>query len=118
MMHLFVNSLAASAGGGLTYIRNVIPHLATTPDVRVTVALSSGLRQEFRAEFLSLTGGCDQAPHVAGADGHTAFKLALHPHLTRAQDKAVAFIFIGGRSSAEEVGFVVGAGLHAALGEG
>ena len=58
MMHLFVNALAASAGGGLTYIRNVIPHLATTPDLRVTVALSQGLRQEFGAcsniEFLEL----------------------------------------------------------------
>lgn len=55
-MHLFINSLAASAGGGLTYIRNVIPHLAVTPDLRVTVALGPGLREEFRGfsniEFL------------------------------------------------------------------
>jgi len=49
MMHLFINSTAASAGGGLTYIRNVIPHLATTPGSRVTVAMSGGLREEFRA---------------------------------------------------------------------
>jgi glycosyltransferase involved in cell wall biosynthesis len=58
MIHLFVNSLAASAGGGLTYIRNVIPHLASTPDLRVTVALSPELRQEFggwsNIEFLEL----------------------------------------------------------------
>jgi glycosyltransferase involved in cell wall biosynthesis len=58
MMHLFINSLAASAGGGLTYIRNVIPHLAATPGLRVTVALSPSLRQEFRVssniEFLEL----------------------------------------------------------------
>lgn len=47
MMHLFINSLAASAGGGLTYIRSVVPHLAATPDLRVTVALSPGLRQDF-----------------------------------------------------------------------
>lgn len=47
MMHLFINSLAASAGGGLTYIRNVLPHLAAQPDLRVTVALSPGLREEF-----------------------------------------------------------------------
>lgn len=57
-MHLFINSLAASAGGGLTYVRNVIPHLAARPEVRVTVALSSGLRQEFagsnNVEFLEL----------------------------------------------------------------
>jgi glycosyltransferase involved in cell wall biosynthesis len=48
-MHLFINSLAASAGGGLTYIRNVIPHMAATPGLRVTVALVPGLREEFRA---------------------------------------------------------------------
>ena len=48
MMHLFINSLAASAGGGLTYIRNVLPHLAATPDLRITVALGTNLRQEFR----------------------------------------------------------------------
>ena len=57
-MRLFINSLAASAGGGLTYIRNVIPHLAAKPDLRVTVALTPGLRQEFRGfpniEFLEL----------------------------------------------------------------
>jgi len=57
-MHLFINSLAASAGGGLTYIRNVIPHLAAEPGLRLTVALSAGLRTEFGSpaniEFLEL----------------------------------------------------------------
>jgi len=57
-MRLFMNSLAASAGGGLTYIRNVIPHLATIPELRVTIALSPSLRQEFpdlsNIEFLEL----------------------------------------------------------------
>jgi glycosyltransferase involved in cell wall biosynthesis len=48
MMHLFINSLAASAGGGLTYIRNVLPHLSAQPDLRVTVALSHVLGEEFR----------------------------------------------------------------------
>jgi glycosyltransferase involved in cell wall biosynthesis len=47
-MHLFINSLAASAGGGLTYIRNVLPHLSAQPNLRVTVALSPVLREEFR----------------------------------------------------------------------
>ncbi len=47
MMHLFINALAASAGGGLTYIRNVIPNLAAQPGVRVTLALRPGLREEF-----------------------------------------------------------------------
>lgn len=58
MMHLFINSLAASAGGGLTYARNVLPLLAETEGLRVTVALTSGLREEFRilssVEFLEL----------------------------------------------------------------
>jgi len=47
-MHLFINSLAASAGGGLTYVSNVVPQLAAKPNLRVTVALRRGLREEFR----------------------------------------------------------------------
>jgi glycosyltransferase involved in cell wall biosynthesis len=47
-MHVFINSLAASAGGGLTYIRNVIPEMAARPDLQVTVAANAGLRNEFR----------------------------------------------------------------------
>ncbi len=47
IMHLFINSLAASAGGGLTYIRNVLPHLAARPEVRITLALPPGLKEEF-----------------------------------------------------------------------
>lgn len=58
MMHVFINSLAASAGGGLTYVRNVIPHFAVHSDMRVTAALSPGLRLEFASvpnvEFLEL----------------------------------------------------------------
>jgi glycosyltransferase involved in cell wall biosynthesis len=46
-MHLFVNSLAATAGGGLTYIRNIVPHLARQSDLKVTVALTPRLREEF-----------------------------------------------------------------------
>jgi hypothetical protein len=45
MMHLFLNGLAASAGGGLTYLRNVLPHLSTT-GVQVTAAVSPRLRRE------------------------------------------------------------------------
>lgn len=58
MMHLFMNSLSASAGGGLTYTRNVIPQLAARTGVRVTAALSPGFRREFNGfsnvEFLEL----------------------------------------------------------------
>jgi glycosyltransferase involved in cell wall biosynthesis len=45
-MHLFINALAASAGGGLTYLRNLIPHLADRNDVHTTVFLSGRLRNE------------------------------------------------------------------------
>lgn len=46
-MHLFLNAMAASAGGGLTYIRNVIPELAVKPALHVTVAGTPRLREEF-----------------------------------------------------------------------
>jgi glycosyltransferase involved in cell wall biosynthesis len=49
MMHLFINSLAATAGGGLTYIRNVIPHLSEHREIHVTVALTPGLGHEFHS---------------------------------------------------------------------
>ncbi len=45
-IHLFINALAASAGGGLTYVRNVLPSLAARDDVRVTLAASVTLRDE------------------------------------------------------------------------
>jgi glycosyltransferase involved in cell wall biosynthesis len=47
MIRLFINGLAASAGGGLTYLRNVIPHLARRVDTETTVLLSPALRREF-----------------------------------------------------------------------
>jgi glycosyltransferase involved in cell wall biosynthesis len=46
MMNLFLNGLAASAGGGLTYLRNVLPHLSARTDVRSTVAVNPDLRRE------------------------------------------------------------------------
>jgi glycosyltransferase involved in cell wall biosynthesis len=45
-MHLFLNCLAASAGGGLTYPRNVVPHLSARPGLRTTVAANASLRRE------------------------------------------------------------------------
>lgn len=58
MIHLFINALGASAGGGLTYVRNVIPLLAACDEIRVTLAAGSKLRQEFchyaNVEFLGL----------------------------------------------------------------
>lgn len=49
MIHLFINALAATAGGGLTYVRNVIPEIAARNDGRATVLLDAGLRREFPA---------------------------------------------------------------------
>ncbi len=49
MIRLFINGLAASAGGGLTYLRNVIPHLSRRQDAETTVALSPALHAEFGA---------------------------------------------------------------------
>jgi glycosyltransferase involved in cell wall biosynthesis len=46
MIRLFVNGLAASAGGGLTYLRNVIPHLAQRDDAHTTILLSPVLQRE------------------------------------------------------------------------
>jgi len=47
-MHLFLNCLAASAGGGLTYLRNVAPQLSARPGVRTTIAASASLKHELR----------------------------------------------------------------------
>ncbi len=47
MIRLFLNGAAASAGGGLTYLRNVIPQLTRREDVRTTVVLGAALHGEF-----------------------------------------------------------------------
>lgn len=44
-MRLFLNAVAASAASGLTYIRNIVPHLAARDDVETTI-LTAGLGQE------------------------------------------------------------------------
>lgn len=46
-MHLLINALAASAGGGLTYVRNVVPHFAASTEVQTTFLLRPELRREF-----------------------------------------------------------------------
>ena len=47
MIRLFINGLAASAGGGLTYLRNVIPHLARRVDTKTAILLNPPIRREF-----------------------------------------------------------------------
>ena len=46
MIHLFINALAASAGGGLTYVRNIVPLLPDRKDVQATILLGESLREE------------------------------------------------------------------------
>jgi len=46
MIHLFINALSASAGGGLTYVRNVLPRMANRDDVRTTLLVGEMLRGE------------------------------------------------------------------------
>lgn len=56
MRHLFINGLGASAGGGLTYLNNVLPHLANV-NVRATVAVGAEFDQSSpceRAEFFRI----------------------------------------------------------------
>ncbi len=50
MIRLFINGVAATAGGGLTYLRNVIPGLAQKRDIEATVLLNRSLRREFKNE--------------------------------------------------------------------
>ncbi len=47
MIRIFINGLAATAGGGLTYLRNVLPRMANRHDLCATVLLSDVLADEF-----------------------------------------------------------------------
>jgi glycosyltransferase involved in cell wall biosynthesis len=47
MIRIFVNGLAASAGAGLTYLFNVVSHLAARPDVHSILAVQPELRRHF-----------------------------------------------------------------------
>src|SRR5437868_10236784 len=46
MIRLFINAASATAGGGLTYIRNVVTELTTRPDVRTTLLVPPILRRQ------------------------------------------------------------------------
>ncbi len=80
MIHLFLNGLGAGAGGGLTYLRNVLPHLSRRGDVRATVAISAGLRSEFEGlpnlEFADV-------PEITGAARRFWFEQRQLPALVR-----------------------------------
>ncbi|PYX87408.1 MAG: hypothetical protein DMG68_11910 [Acidobacteria bacterium] len=46
-MHIFLNAVAASAASGLTYVRNIVPHLRQRKSLQITILTSGYLREEF-----------------------------------------------------------------------
>ena len=48
-MKIFLNGLGASTASGLTYLRNVLPHLSSRTDMHTAVAVNSAVRGEFTA---------------------------------------------------------------------
>jgi glycosyltransferase involved in cell wall biosynthesis len=58
MIHLFLNGSGANAGGGLTYLSNVIPHLSMRNDLQVTAVVSEQLQRSLgkfpRVSFLTI----------------------------------------------------------------
>jgi glycosyltransferase involved in cell wall biosynthesis len=74
MIRLFINGLAASAGGGLTYLRNVIPHLARRTDAETTILLNPAMRAEFKdLGNISL---------IEDDEGHAAGRRFIHEQAT------------------------------------
>src|ERR1700733_693642 len=65
MIPLFFNALGASAGGGLTYIRNVLPSLARRDDVRTTVLVGGALRDQIEESSRIIVLRTD-SPSTAG----------------------------------------------------
>ncbi|HET7209953.1 MAG TPA: glycosyltransferase family 1 protein [Terriglobales bacterium] len=51
MINFFINALAASAGGGLTYLKGIIPCLDDRRDVRTTVLVPSRLARVFNGQY-------------------------------------------------------------------
>jgi glycosyltransferase involved in cell wall biosynthesis len=66
MIHVFLNGSAASAGGGLTYLRNVVPELSARTDARATVLVGKRLRSELdgltNVEFVEMEEGGGTIP--------------------------------------------------------
>jgi len=91
VLHLFYNALAASAGSGLTYVRNVAPCLERRPDVRATFLLSAELASEMpasdRIQFVT-------APNVPGAARRFFWEQREIPRLVQ-QHQADVLISVG-----------------------
>lgn len=80
MIRIFVNGLAASAGAGLTYLHNVIPHLSGLTGVHTTLAVQPGLCRHFeRLSNIDLI--CP--PEIFGTARRFAFEQTRLPKLIR-----------------------------------
>ena len=80
MIRLFINGTAASAGGGLTYLRNVLPHLAGKGDVSTTALLSPVLCRELAGlRNISFV----QAPESLSALRRVLYEQTALPELIR-----------------------------------
>jgi glycosyltransferase involved in cell wall biosynthesis len=80
MIRIFVNGLAASAGAGLTYLHNVIPHLLALPEVHTTLAVQPALRPNFE-RLRSVELICPE--DISGAARRFLFEQWKLPHLIR-----------------------------------
>ena len=74
MMHLFINALAATSGGGITYIRNVVCELGERSDVAATVAVSPALQCQLhsgsRVRLLEVNAPASAAPRFLFEQRH------------------------------------------------
>ena len=66
-MKVFIHALGSSAGGGLTYLRNVVPHLAARPDVEVTLLTGRTAAEVIpdAGRVQILTGGAEEQDALA-----------------------------------------------------
>lgn len=81
MIRIFVNGLAASAGAGLTYLHNVVPHLSSLPGVHTTLAVQPTLRQNFE-RLSNIDVICPEG--ILGAGRRFVFEQWKLPDLIRA----------------------------------
>lgn len=68
-MRLLMDALGASAGGGLTYLRNVVPHLAAVPGVGVSLLAGESAGAELSP--------ASNVQILTGAQGKSAFSRFL-----------------------------------------
>src|SRR5882672_7353178 len=85
-MHLLINALAASAGSGLTYVRNVVGHFAACDGIKTTFLLRPGLRDEL-ADLPNVCYLPCQAP--SGAARRFCYEQRVLPQLIRANEATV-----------------------------